>query len=400
MKRAALAVLIVLAGCAAEPTPEGPPAADYVAHEWGTFTSVQSSDGREMAGLHHEHEPPPPFVHHRALVPPGSLAPGEALAAPVTQNMETPVIYFHSPERRAVHVEVDFPDGLISEWYPRATAALPAPAAAGGLLDPKDGSMSWDVVLEPGLGDLPPPWHGYFWLPVREVAATPVMHRDAPAERDRFIFYRGLGRFSPALRVRAAGGMIDLDNQSRDAVPVAFLLRVEGERGVAVDLGRLPAGQRRVAVPAPPTRDLASYVDDAAGRLALALEATGLHRDEALAMVNTWRKSYFQTPGLRLLYVLPRGWTDALLPLRITPAPRALVRTLVGRVEVLTREDELALTATLEDAAPRATPLADLGLGPFAEPRVRRALELMTSPDARRYAESILAQAIDFKDPP
>lgn len=34
-------------------------------HEWGTFTSVQSPDGKDMEGLHHEEEPLPSFVHGR-----------------------------------------------------------------------------------------------------------------------------------------------------------------------------------------------------------------------------------------------------------------------------------------------------------------------------------------------
>ena len=45
-----------------------------------------------------------------------------------------------------------------------------------------------------------------------------------------------------------------------------------------------------------------------------ALERTGLTADESQAMVKTWTKSYFKSEGLRLLYVVPRAWTDGLLP--------------------------------------------------------------------------------------
>src|SRR5262249_40723637 len=48
------------------------------------------------------------------------------------QRMETPVIYFYSDEKQTVDVSVDFPKGLITEWFPQATqigpSTVPAPA--------------------------------------------------------------------------------------------------------------------------------------------------------------------------------------------------------------------------------------------------------------------------------
>src|SRR5947208_534222 len=38
----------------------------FVAHEWGTFTSVQSSTGETMVGMAHEDEPLPQFVWGRS----------------------------------------------------------------------------------------------------------------------------------------------------------------------------------------------------------------------------------------------------------------------------------------------------------------------------------------------
>ena len=46
--------------------------------------------------------------------------------------------------------------------------------------------------------------------------------------------------------------------------------------------------------------------DDLAARLA----GVGLFAKEARAMVNTWQSSYFQTEGIRVLFVLPQSWTD------------------------------------------------------------------------------------------
>jgi hypothetical protein len=48
------------------------------------------------------------------------------------QRMETPVIYFYAQEKQSVDVSVDFPQGMITEWYPQTAqigpAATPAPA--------------------------------------------------------------------------------------------------------------------------------------------------------------------------------------------------------------------------------------------------------------------------------
>ncbi len=37
-----------------------------------------------------------------------------------------------------------------------------------------------------------------------------------------------------------------------------------------------------------------------------ALVAEGLFEDEAYAMLRTWDRAYFQKPGLRLFYTVPR----------------------------------------------------------------------------------------------
>ena len=93
---------------------------------------------------------------------------------------------------------------------------------------------------------------------------------------------------------------------------------------------------------------MAQYLAQARAAVATALVQGGLFPDEAQALVNTWNHSYFQTIGLRLLWVLPQAWTDALLPLTVTPKPAATVRVLVGRREVLTPEAEQALSADVD----------------------------------------------------
>jgi hypothetical protein len=94
-------------------------------------------------------------------------------------------------------------------------------------------------------------------------------------------------------------------------------------------------------------------------------------------MVKTWQSSWFGESGTRLLYLVPQGWTDGILPLRVTPTPDETVRVMVGRMEVLTPEASRQILATVhslaQDANSKAQQLpAELtSLGRFAEPALR-----------------------------
>ena len=101
------------------------PSEDYIAHEWGTFTSVQAADGTPLEWNPLSTTDLPAFVYDRNK--PGGH-PRRQLASPflskstfrTLQRMETPVIYFYSPKERTVDVSVQFPQGLITEWFPQA----------------------------------------------------------------------------------------------------------------------------------------------------------------------------------------------------------------------------------------------------------------------------------------
>src|SRR5258706_7942662 len=82
------------------PRGEDPPPS-YVAHEWGTFTSMQGSDGVTLEGLQHEEEALPDFVYSRSKVRACPLREYgykglEVDVVNVTKKMETPVVYFYA----------------------------------------------------------------------------------------------------------------------------------------------------------------------------------------------------------------------------------------------------------------------------------------------------------------
>ena len=74
-----------------------------------------------------------------------------------------------------------------------------------------------------------------------------------------------------------------------------------------------------------------------------ALVADGLFADEAHALLNTWDASYFQAPGQRLFFLVPRGWTDRVLPLSIS-VPAVVTRSMMGRIEVVSPAQREAIT--------------------------------------------------------
>ena len=47
-------------------------------------------------------------------------------------RMKTRALYFHSQRPTTLSVRVDFPKGLITEWYPPASKVAPGPSAAMG----------------------------------------------------------------------------------------------------------------------------------------------------------------------------------------------------------------------------------------------------------------------------
>jgi hypothetical protein len=390
MRRSALSIVLVAVGCSrgALPVP-GATQQGLVAHEWGTYTSVQGSNGATLDGLQHEEEALPAFVSQRSMGPTGNKG-FETMPGPVNQKLETPVIYFYNPGALHVRASVDFPGGIVSQWFPQASSYAPA---IGAMTAIANGHMEWEADLRPGddLSAMKPVPADSVWAPSRNTAAVPLA---IGADVEKFIFYRGLGRFDVPFRVESrADGLLDLSNDSDQDIADVFLLRVHATGGATVPLGKLAARSTLRMIPSPvegKERDLDQYVSDTMTTVAAALERSGLYPDEARAMVETWSRSYFRTPGLRVLYVAPRAWTDKLLPLTIAPTPQEMVRTLVGRVEVMTAADEQAL---VQRALVEYPDTLIASLGRFAEPKLRRARQLATDPTATTTLDNAISAA-------
>ena len=345
------------------------PSADYSVHEWGTFTSVLDPAGRTLVWNPFQFFVPLPGFVQRS---------GEALKPSFfgSVRMETPVLYFHAQEQLRLQARVGFPDGHLTEWYP--------PAALGG--EHEDVLVWRDVEVLPGQEPaLATTLDGEHYYAARGVAAATVR---AEGVAEKFLFYRGVGRFEQplAVRVRKEDGrrVLELENRGEEPLgPVLVYENVDGE-GAWLEAGALaPGAVRRLVGEAPGrTRELSL------APLEALLRAGGLCADEARAMLATWRGDWFE-PGLRVLYVLPRPATDRLLPLQLVPAPRALERVLVGRLELFEPELEAELLAAAR-ALSRGEKAVEEAFAPFGRRLSRFSLALL---QARAAEEPELERA-------
>ena len=51
-------------------------------------------------------------------------------------------------------------------------------------------------------------------------------------------------------------------------------------------------------------------------------------------MLNTWDKSYFGKPGIKIFWIVPRSFTDDILPISFSQPIASLERVMVGRTEI------------------------------------------------------------------
>ncbi|HYE17721.1 MAG TPA: hypothetical protein VEA69_04715, partial [Tepidisphaeraceae bacterium] len=149
-----------------------------------------------------------------------------------------------------------------------------------------------------------------------------------------------------------------------------------------------------------------SDLPDWAAAVQRALVSEGLFEKEAAAMVRTWQDQWFMEPGTRVLYSLPQAETDRLLPLKLTPAPREMLRVMIGRLEVLTPEQEkrvekVALNLGAGDPAARRAAADELrAMGRFAEPALARVAQVGSNPEAQSAAKALLRESLLGKGVP
>jgi hypothetical protein len=172
-------------------------------------------------------------------------------------------------------------------------------------------------------------------------------------------------------------GKLRVKNLGDHGIPTTILFERRGEK-----VGyRIGSALKEEAVLDPP--ELSATIDELGRDLEGILVAQGLYQDEARAMVETWRGSWFEE-GSRLLYIVPPAFVNEVLPLSIKPAPAQTVRVFVGRLELVTPTTQKAVEtafATHDTATLKA-------YGRFLEPILATMIKKETNAvQARRFQE-------------
>lgn len=351
----------------------GREASRLVVHEWGTITTVHAPDGTPHGRLNRiaPADTLPAFVHRfepaaTQSAPQNSLlkttlTPGRP---DVTMRLETPVIYFYRPRAQSrptpFDVSVRFRGGVLNEFYPRADGSVAVDVERvsdkmrAGLLTSWDGAVLDNYVL----GALR--WQGLalrdsvalpattapVWLAPRRVRSAGVA--TPSGEGERYLFYRGVAHLDALFRTRLTERGLTLHAPERllwmarpsMRVPRVWLLDVRPDGRAAIrERSDIAIIKSRPGAPLGVLPLFAGAEYSTSGLAGVrrsmkrALIAAGLFADEAEAMLETWKASYFSNPGLRVLYVVPREWIDYFLPLDVS-VPHTLTRVLIGRIDL------------------------------------------------------------------
>ncbi len=332
----AAAILFMLAFSLRHASAKQLGASDFTVHEWGTFTSISGPDGRPMDWLTLGGSTNlPSFVEHfRDVKFKGGLRG--------TVRMETPVLYFYSPRETTVSVDVSFLRGLITEWYPHADSVNPTLTTRDfSLYNLKaPGAIFWNSVhVDPrAASDFPSDKSENPYYAARQTSSAPLsVEQPGEQQREKFLFYRGVAAFAPPLSATlSSDDTVRLQNASANPISDVILFERRGEKVGYRVLGPL-RDEASLSMPA-----LGGSLDSLASHLEGVLISQGLHPEEAHAMLETWKSSWFEE-GARLIYIVPRSFVDSVLPLNIQPAPAKTARVFVGRLELITLATQQAV---------------------------------------------------------
>ncbi|MEO6054521.1 MAG: hypothetical protein ABIP97_10950, partial [Chthoniobacterales bacterium] len=227
------------------------------------------------------------------------------------------------------------------------------------------GELTWNGLIIGGHNKIPETKEPV-WLAPRAVQSAQVS--TAKGESEQFLFYRGVGNIDASLRVvrnentnalTIYNNIKTMDFKNAEtglSVPAAWLVEVSPDGKCAFKaLSKLEFHDDGKFCEIPGTfsqKDFSKKNQQVLREdIRKELIKAGLFKDEADALLNTWKISYFQSPGLRLFYICPRAVTDNLLPLSIS-APCDLVRVMIGRIEIVTPEQRALLKKLAIGPAP------------------------------------------------
>ena len=342
---------------------------EFIVHEWGTITTRHAPDGTPAGRLNKiaPSEVLPPFVHRFEPPESASNAEGGFSKRPltpghpdVTMRLETPVIYFYPPAsfnpKTRIDVRVKFHGGIINEFYPTADPSVALDFSRvqtkmrAGIVKTWDGnvlnnyvvgSLAWSSLTLYEGSDFPKT-AAEVWQAPRRVRA--IGARTPNGEREKYLFYRGVAHLEALLQTRLADTKLNVLAprrlhwlaEEKMVLENVWIADIQSDGTVEFK------EYRGITIRKKPSEELFQHTFSEGKPVEIALlkqamltglEAQGLYRDEAQAMLATWDAAYFGTPGKRIFYTVPEEWITNFLPLSIS-IPHKLTRVLIGRIDL------------------------------------------------------------------
>ena len=303
-------------------------------HEWGVWVRGQTTQGVLLAGPNELVENLPSFVLRLAK---------EYKPKRQDHGWNKPVLHLYGPEGLAVTVKVLTPQGRLTAYYPEprlleetATITSRKEMMVYSLTDCT--GLEWTGTLAAQApGNLAQPPAGHWWGRVREV---PSAYIKTGRGIERFLFYEATAFQEPLLTGQVKADELVLKNGDEQPSGPVLVLVNDGKARFLRVVESIPAGGEvqlgKAELLKAPSGD-AEILQAARAQW----EAFGLTKEEAAAIVETWRPDLLATPGFLVASRVPPRVYDQMFPLSVTPAPRQVVRagvifdTLPGEAERL-----------------------------------------------------------------
>jgi hypothetical protein len=349
---------------------------DLIVHEWGTFTSNHLPNGIAKEGIRFEGKTILPeevytvakesFKKKKYGKDEFSNASGFGIGESYGESasyqdievkndfvrMETPVLYFYSPSEKEIEVSVKFPNGSIGEWYPnRSTGEIfskdyltvnflssnsreEEQVKKSKILDLKNysGHISWKakILSEDSKEKYSIQTKANEWLAPRETDSNLVQIGN---EIEKYIFYRGIASFESPLKTtykfKNKDIILNISNSYSEKIPFVFIL--DNRRIPKFWKFNLDAKQK---IEIDFSKESQKFSEESKEEFVTALANAGLYKKEAIAMIKTWSKSYFDSKSVRIFWIVPEKLINELLPIEFSKKPNELKRVFIGRINL------------------------------------------------------------------
>jgi hypothetical protein len=330
-------MLVSLRLAAGEAAPEGE---GFTVHEWGVFTHYSSQPFANAARDAAWKELPKEVYG----VTPGRDFPKHCLGA------DKPIIYFYNtnslpekPHGRTVDVRVNFPGGAPLVWHPKTAEPMGGYWGSGKnpnfvgettSVNSAPDHLRWTICFpqKAQAGNLSCP--NYTWKDEALAPAADPFCENAWDKGDvfKFLFYEGMVPSLNGVQLRVEKTEKGLRFLLGSVATFSALdLWVIERTGETLKIARMPKLDPAKAVRDLPESEVKAEefkegADGAAKKLVEELIAAGLNKDEASGLAGIWKKEFFETPGVHMLFRLPQAEYDRMLPLTVKPEPKKTAR--------------------------------------------------------------------------